>query len=96
MIINLCFAACAALEFILVPYFLEASKDGRNKKSQIFKAICSTLFLVAGILAWVIANNQSDYAKYNISKFHCSCTCNFLSDFNCKGNDNNKRKYINP
>ncbi|MBQ2775727.1 MAG: lysoplasmalogenase [Clostridia bacterium] len=64
MILNLCFAALAAAEFILVPYFLEASKDGRSKKSQILKAVCSTLFLAAGILSCIIVGNSTDYAKY--------------------------------
>lgn len=64
MILNLFFAALAALEFILVPYFLDASKGGRSKKSQILKAVCSTLFLAAGILACVISGNNTDYAKY--------------------------------
>ncbi len=64
MILNLLFAALAAAEFVLVPYFLDESKDGRTKKSQILKAVCSSLFLVSGIIACVISGNSTSYAKF--------------------------------
>lgn len=61
---KICFGIAAGLEFIFVPWFLKASKNGRCTKSQILKTICATLFVAAGVLASVIAQNRSDYAHY--------------------------------
>ena len=61
---KICFGIAAGLEFIFVPWFLKASRNGRCTKSQILKTICATLFVAAGVLASVIAQNRSDYAHY--------------------------------
>lgn len=66
MFLKICFAACAALEIVFVPWFLIASKNGRCTKSQILKTICATLFVASGVLALIIAGNRTDYAKYII------------------------------
>ena len=61
---KICFGIAAGLEFIFVPWFLKASRNGRCTKSQILKTICATLFVAAGVLASAIAQNRSDYAHY--------------------------------
>ena len=47
---KICFGIAAGLEFIFVPWFLKASRNGRCTKSQILKTICATLFVAAGVL----------------------------------------------
>lgn len=63
-VLKICFAIAAGLEFVFVPQFLKASKNGRCTKSQILKTVCATLFVAAGVLASAIAQNQSSYAHY--------------------------------
>jgi uncharacterized membrane protein YhhN len=57
------FALSIALEFVFVPLYLKAIRFERSIKSLRLKMICSTLFVATGVLAALIAGNQSVFAK---------------------------------
>ena len=57
------FIMTVAAEFVFVPLFLKFSWPKKCTKSLIFKMICSTLFIVAGLLAMKITPNHTVYAK---------------------------------
>ena len=57
---KICFGIAAGLEFIFVPWFLKASRNGRCTKSQILQTICETLFVEEGIIARSIDTKRHD------------------------------------
>ena len=46
----------------IVPFFLKAGWPKKTRKSLLLKMICSTLFILVGVLAIVLAGQFSRYA----------------------------------
>ncbi len=63
MFFKILFALAVVLEFVFVPLFLKYSWPDKCKKSLMYKMICSTLFVLAGLLAMKITGNNTSYAK---------------------------------
>lgn len=66
LLIKLLFALTIALAFVFVPLFLKAMWPKKTTRSLILKMVCATLFVAAGVLAAVAAENRSSYAKWMI------------------------------
>lgn len=56
--------AAIVIEAVFTPLFLHYQRPGINIKSSICKMICATMFLTVGILAYVYAGNNSEFAKF--------------------------------
>lgn len=63
MFLKILFVLAVALEFVFVPLFLKYSWPDKCWKSFGYKNVCSALFFAAGLLATVISNNHTPYAK---------------------------------
>ncbi|HZK38747.1 MAG TPA: lysoplasmalogenase family protein, partial [Clostridia bacterium] len=56
------FVFAIALEFVFVPLFLKAMWPNKTKKSLALKMVCTTLFVLVGLLAVQITGNTSGFA----------------------------------
>lgn len=57
-------AVAAIIECIFAPLFSIAQRPGKSKKSLTYKMICATMFLLIGVLAFILSGNESVFAKY--------------------------------
>lgn len=72
------------LQFIFVPKYLKAMWPTKNKKSLMLKTLCSSLFLVAGVMCMVIAKNTSTFAWLILGGLIMSWIGDFLLHVNPK------------
>lgn len=66
-----------ALEIVFIPLFLKYMWPKKNKKSLVFKQLCSLIFVTEGFLCMSIANNYSEFAYAMIA----GLVCGFIGDF---------------
>jgi len=66
------FYICAAAELLFVPLFLKYSREEKNYKSLVFKMICASLFVAAGVFATLSAERADDFGILMIAGL---CTC---------------------
>lgn len=59
------------------PFFLKAGWPKKTKKSLLLKMICSTLFVLVGVLSTALAGGGSRYAVWIL----CGLVCSWLGDF---------------
>ena len=70
--------AAAILAFaVTTPFFLKAGWPKKTKKSLLLKMICSTLFVLVGVLSTALAGGGSRYAVWIL----CGLVCSWLGDF---------------
>lgn len=62
MLLKVLFVLSITLEVVFVPLYLKAIWPERSRKSLILKMICSSLFVMTGIFAALIAGNRSSFA----------------------------------
>lgn len=60
-----------------VPFFLKAGWPKKTKKSLLLKMICSTLFILVGVLAILLSGEFTRYAVWIL----CGLVCSWLGDF---------------
>ena len=61
----------------VVPFFLKAGWPKKTKKSLLLKMICSTLFILVGVLSILLAGRFSHYALWIL----CGLGFSWLGDF---------------
>ncbi len=57
-------AAAIITECIAAPIFSVAQRPGISRKSRFFKMLGATMFLSVGVLAFLLTDNQSGYARF--------------------------------
>ncbi len=62
MTLWLLFGLCVVIEIIFTPLFLKAQWPNPCFKSLVYKMICSTAFVLIGVLSVLISGNKSIYA----------------------------------
>ena len=56
------FGLCLLVELICVPWYLKALWPEKCRKSLVLKMICSTAFVIIGVISMFISNNFSPYS----------------------------------
>lgn len=69
--------ALMALEIVFIPLFLKYMWPKKNKKSLVFKQLCSLIFVTEGYLCISIADNRTVFAYAMIA----GLMCGFMGDF---------------
>lgn len=55
--------AAAIIECIFAPLFSVAQRPGKSARSRLYKMICATMFLLIGVLAFILSGNESVFAR---------------------------------
>lgn len=63
-------------QFVLTPIFIKAQRPGRNLKTLCIKILCSSMFLLAGIVSVFYAAEITQYKKLML----CGLALGFLGD----------------
>ena len=63
----------------VVPFFLKAGWPKKTKKSLLLKMICSTLFILVGVLSILLAGRFSHYALWIFVRSRFFLAGGFLS-----------------